>query len=71
MGLRIKSSVVWLDGKKTLVGVVVRFGLMATNAFAPTLLTPDQYSVLIWGADILAGVGAADKLRKGFVVKNK
>lgn len=68
-GRWFKSAWGWADGKKTLAGTLLRFGLMATNAFAPGVLTADQYSLLLMGADILAGGGAVDKIRKEFLKK--
>lgn len=63
-GAWFKSAWGWADGKKTLLGTVARLGIMAANAFAPNLMTPDQYNVLILGADIVAGGGALHKISK-------
>lgn len=69
LGIWAATAWGWADGNKTLVGTLARFGIMAVNAFAPEAMSPEQYSVLLLGADILAGGGAVHKIHKHIVKK--
>lgn len=62
-------KVIWkaVDGRKLLIGTVLRFGLMTTHALSPDLMGDQLYTALLYGADALTGVGALHKIKKEVV----
>lgn len=53
-----------IDGRKLLIGTILRFGLMTTHAVSPDLMGDQLYTALLYGADALTGVGALHKIGK-------
>lgn len=60
----------YFDGKKTYIGGIVYLLAKGGQAFAPTLLPPQQYEFIQIVGESLLGVGLGHKLVKSDTVNN-